>query len=714
MPLTDPAFWSEHLRATLERYGEALVRRVAGHLLKPRNQWPVEELIERSVATVGNAAVIDRRLQDLDPAARKLLALIGHSRQPRWRLGHLLEMLAALGHAEGVQPVFALFEAGLLYPELGPEGSAALSRAGRLESFEQWLGESGVTGYSVFAHPQVTARALGVDLGLQACPGVPLSGGVHEADGLEWPLRMAVLWQQVTAAPLRRTQQGDFFKRDLDRLRGDSLLSGPPADNLADLPDTGLLAVALAELEGIVTSGESELRGGTLPAAWDHGVQETLASLWAALPHLDAWDARDGWNPDRAAHKPYPSAYLLVLLSLGRLAEGHWARPADLEDWLLAHHPYWTGESVRPSARRPWVAAFLLGLAYQLRLVLAARDAEGAWHVRLSPLGRWLLGLADAPAAPPPYAQTLLVQPNLELVAYRQGLTPALIGRLSRFATWKGLGAACTLQLEPESVYRALESGLTFEEILRTLEQHGMRATPTAVVESLRTWADKRERISVYPAAALFEFASADDLNEALARGLPAVRISDRLAVVNRESDIDYRHFRLTGTRDYGLPPERCVEVEADGVTLAVDLARSDLLLETELQRFAEPLPDGAPLNGRRRYRMTPASLAAGRDSGVNLRTLDEWFTQRAGRPLSPAGRLLLTGALAPPVELKRQLVLHVATPELADGLMQWPETRALLQGRLGATAVAVDEEHVEELRRRLAALGIAVGERLP
>src|SRR5437867_2428254 len=117
MPLTDPAFWSEHLRATLQRYGEALVRQVSAHLFKPRSQWPVDELIDRCVATVDNAAVIDRRLQDLAPAGRKLLALIGHSRQPRWRLGHLLELLAALGHAEGLQPVFTLFEEGLLYPD---------------------------------------------------------------------------------------------------------------------------------------------------------------------------------------------------------------------------------------------------------------------------------------------------------------------------------------------------------------------------------------------------------------------------------------------------------------------------------------------------------------------------------------------------------------------------------------------------------------------
>src|SRR5262249_20049559 len=157
--------------------------------------------------------------------------------------------------------------------------------------------------------------------------------------------------------------------------------------------------------------------------------------------------------------------------------------------------------------------------------------------------------------------------------------------------------------------YRGLESGLTFETILQTLERHGTRATPTAVIDSLRTWSNKRDRITVYPSATLMEFGSAEELNEALARGLPAQRVSDRLAVVASENGIDFRHFRLSGTRDYALPPEKCVEIENDGVTLSVDLARSDLLLETELPRFAELIErGGAP--GRRFYRLTPTSLA--------------------------------------------------------------------------------------------------------
>ena len=109
------------------------------------------------------------------------------------------------------------------------------------------------------------------------------------------------------------------------------------------------------------------------------------------------------------------------------------------------------------------------------------------------------------------------------------------------------------------------------------------------MLDLLRTWANKRDRITVYPVGDAAGVRHAPrTFNEALARGLPGVRISDRLAVVASEEAIEFRHFRLTGTRDYALPPERCVTVEPDGVTLTVDLARSDLLLETELPRFAE------------------------------------------------------------------------------------------------------------------------------
>jgi hypothetical protein len=233
---------------------------------------------------------------------------------------------------------------------------------------------------------------------------------------------------------------------------------------------------------------------------------------------------------------------------------------------------------------------------------------------------------------------------------------------------------------------------------------------PPAVLDSLRTWSNKRDRITVYPSATLLEFATAEDLNEALARGLPGVRLSDTLAVVASEEAIEFRHFRLTGTRDYALPPERCVTLEPDGVTLTVDVARSDLLLETELPRFAELL-SGATANGKRQYRLTPASLAAGRAGGLLLSSLDGWCQQRAGQPLPAAARMLLIAGQLPPPQFERHLVLQVASPELADGLLQWPDTRSLILSRLGPTALIVSEENAPQLRAKLRAIGVALSE---
>jgi hypothetical protein len=737
MPYSAPAVWSDHLRQTLQAYGDSVLREVAANLVRPRSQWPSEELMERSIHTLHNAAVIDRRLHDLDVPSRRLLGFIAHSRQPRWKLGNLLELLAAVGHSDGLQAVLRLFESGLLYPNLGAQapwragpteadsaGKSAPSR--RLKSFEQWLGQGASAEYAVFALPQVIERALDVDLGFPELPSVRVThGSIHEADGLEWPLRLAAIWQLIGQASLRRTQGGDFFKRDLDRLRTDPLLNGAPVEDLMELPDVGLLAVELGQIEGLIEVDSTELKAGVAPAAWEEGLASTLSSLWSALPFFQHWNPHDGWYTTRAGANPYPSACLLALLLLGRVPEDRFVRLAEIERWVLEHHPFWGPQSLRRGQKPTWVRAFLLGYAYQLRMLQATKDSKGDWVVRLSPYGRWLAGLGAQPPVSP-FGQTLLVQPNLEILVYRQGLTPGLIARLSRFASWKTLGSACTLQLQADMVYRALESGLTFEAIVQTLEQSATRATPPAVVESLRTWAGKRDRISVYPAATLFEFGNADDLNEALARGLPGVRLSDRLLAVAGEEEIDFRHFRLTSTRDYGLPPEKCVEVQDDGVTLAIDLSRSDLLLETELQRFAEPQADAALTpgrtpgadatrlamrsegkDGRTVYRVTPQSLAAGQSNGLELRELEDWFQQRTGRSLSPAVKLLLTGDQAPPLQVRRQLILHVATPEIADGLEQWPATHQHIKERIGPTALVIDEEDMKALAEKLRELGM-------
>ncbi|MEI7684389.1 MAG: helicase-associated domain-containing protein [Planctomycetota bacterium] len=692
--------WLDAVRKILERYDEALLRPVATKLCRPRNQWPVQELIDRSLATLQNPAVLDRRLKEMPVDTRRVLGVVRQSGQLRWPVANLCEIGAMLGTNVGHEAVVELIEAGLAFPDLGPENS----RGGKVKQLTSWLAQSSLP--TVIIPFSVTARVESEPLLLtNAVEPVQHAGPSQEADGLDWLLRLAIIRQIVRDSPLRRTQSREFFKRDLDRLRADALLSSPPAGAVGTLPDPDLFAIALSLALGVLVDVDGEVSLATGPSPLTADLPSALAEIYAALPRISEWCPATGWTINERNERPFASANLFALVLLGQLPGDAWAKAQDVENYVGARHPYWTDAKSDPS--KTGALAFLLGIAASLRLVQLAKTPEGNWLVRLSPVGKMLMGLGG-PVTIPTFQQTLLVQPNLEILAYRQGLTPELIARLGNFATWKSLGAACTLQFEPSSVYHALENGDSLETIIRTLDRHGMKPTPTPVLEALRTWADKRDRITVYPSAALFEFATAADLNEALSRGLPAIKLTDRVAVVPREQDIDYKHFRLTGTRDYCLPPEKCVEVEADGVSLVVDLARSDLLLDTELMRFAEPHVRTAP-PGKKLCRITPGTMQTARQQGMSWANVESWFEQRTGTPASPAARFLYTSKETPPLEMKRQVVFHVASAEIADGLLQWPGTRGFLQERLGPTSVVVLEKDVEGLSTALRDLGIAI-----
>jgi hypothetical protein len=332
--------------------------------------------------------------------------------------------------------------------------------------------------------------------------------------------------------------------------------------------------------------------------------------------------------------------------------------------------------------------------------------ADSGLAARLSDLGRHLFADGPKPADPPDFPQTLLVQPNAEIIAYRQGLTPALVASLTRFARWKGFGAACTLELTAEQTYRGLESGLTVAGIIQTLNRHGSRPVPPAVADLLQRWANKRERIIVYTAATLVEFQSSADLDAALSRGVVAVRVTDRVGLCPNGADPDFKHLRLVGNREFDARPVRCVSVADDGVTLTVDAAQSDLLLDPEIARLADPIPDST---GPRKYAVTPGSVARAVQSGWAPPELDAWFAARTGGPLPPAAKLFTQAAALPPSLASRRLVVQLPNEAATDGLMQWPVTRRLVEERLGPTAVAVDDTNLDTLVMVLAEIGLRV-----
>ncbi|MFO0864273.1 MAG: hypothetical protein U0744_06390 [Gemmataceae bacterium] len=378
----------EPIERALEAYDEPTLRQVAGKLYRPRNQWPVDELRRRCIETLGNAPVLDRRLKELPAPARGVLRLIAQSRQPYWPVGSLVEIAMTLGAEDGLEAIRLLLESGILYPQLRTGASAPVIRG-----IETWLTQtSDPVVYAPFFVAQRTLReTLPVDTAVWR---VDALGTTAEADGLEWPLRLAIVHQQVSANPLRRTQTREFFKRDLERLRADPLLGTQPGESLVEIADPGLLAVGLAAAVGALDEQGGDLFAGSFPDTWEKGLASALAEIYAALWKLRGWTPLGGWDVASDAGRPLASAMLLALSLLGHLPEDAWADPHKLETWILSRHPFWASKPPEKAG----IAAFLRGLAPTLRLVQSCKLPEGGHAIRLSAVGRWILGLTEESA----------------------------------------------------------------------------------------------------------------------------------------------------------------------------------------------------------------------------------------------------------------------------------------------------------------------------
>lgn len=671
-------------RLALERYAEPLLRRCAARFARQRLQDEAADLRERILEGLENPVVIDRALKTLSPEARRVLRLANIGRQSRWRVQSIVEADARWGSAGSVAPILELLEAGLAFPELPARGA-------KLASWETWLAGAKEQPLQVQIAPLAAARAQREPLPLPKVDFDVLPVVPAETDGLEWLLRVCAAWQEVRESPLRLTQQGGFFKRDLDRLRAHPLLSAPPADQVGDVPDAALLAIGLAQSLGFLAREFDQVRAVDALPPVSQSLGAELANQWSALVGISDWDPRTGWALENTA--PLSAAAALGLAVLDDLPAEQWAVADDVDAALTS------GPDGKPGA----VSGLLLGVLHQLRLVQAVKHAD-RWWVRLTSAGRAVAAGQEPKLPAPPLEQTLVVQPNLEVIVYRQGLTPPLIARLTRFAEWKSLGLACTLGLTSESVYRGLESGETMAELLSLLERHSTRALSDTVLDSLRSWASKRERVLVYPSAFLLEFRTVADLDMAVRRGLVEQRITDRIGLIGSESRIDYSQFRLSGTRDYLAADEICVDVSADGLAVLVNEHKSDLLLESELRRFAEPVESTGE---RPEYRATIQSLRMARNAGLNAAALDAWYQRRAGQGIPASVLLLLTADESPAFQIGSRILLHVPGEELADGLAAWPESARLLGERLAPTLFAVPAENAEPLRSLLDRLGV-------
>ena len=743
-PFAEPGRAAPRLayRAALERYDGARLVAVARAIEADDTPNGRTRLAATITDRLAEPRAAERVLGGLPHDARLALTLFAVTETTRWAGRGLALALRCLG-VDPVSAVGPLLDHGLLSVNAPEVVLDPLILPAFLEGEVEF-----------FAHPSAVSASRTVRPESGVLPATGPVRQVREADGLEPILRLAVVWQRVGEAPLRQTQQGTLYKRDRDRIEDDPVLAGPIADALEPLPDMPAFWLSLAKGVGLLVSEPGGERVAAAPTGfWSdnaYHLAQMVAARWLALR---TWHEQGGVQREGAVFPlALPHVRPAVLLWLATLGDDDWVTTDDLAAALRARVPGWSQAAFvsgdeppppppptspthgrAPKAKKAGapaeptdlatLEAILLGAGYQLGLVRTAEESStGRRAVQLTPLGRYVLAVGPPPSARPTYDHFLFVQPSFEVIAYRQGLTPSLVGQFSRFARWSQVGAALALRLTPESVYRGLEGGMTPAAMLDLLGRHSGRALPSGISEALRSWAERRERVTYHGSATLVEFASAADLDRALSTwpdgpGAPPVRVSDRLILVEDEASIPWTRFRKTGSRNYREAPEACVGVEPDGVTLTLDLARSDLLVDAELARFADEEADQPPdrpsssTNPRRRFAVTAESLGRSSATGMTAAQLSAWFVRRTGAELPPAVRLLLhsLSEKAAPLSTTRPLILHAPTPEVLDGLAQHPGTRPYLGDRLGPTAVVIPDELLGPFRKALEDLGLAL-----
>jgi hypothetical protein len=256
--------------------------------------------------------------------------------------------------------------------------------------------------------------------------------------------------------------------------------------------------------------------------------------------------------------------------------------------------------------------------------------------------------------------------------------------------------------------------------MLETLTRASQRPLSRGVIEAINNWAERRERVVFYNATTLIEFGNQIERDQALelwpaGEESPPVAVAERFLLVEDDRAVPYARLRLTSSRDYRRPPEICVTVESDGVTLALDPARADLLVDAELAQFADPLPVPERSSGHsgrslpRRFLVTGDSLQRGISRGMSPTRLSEWFARRAGRPIPASVQLLLLAksSRVPTLKAAKVVVLTLPTPDVLEGLRQLPATRSFLGDSLGPTSVAIPQNQVGPLQSVLKELGI-------
>jgi hypothetical protein len=362
------------------------------------------------------------------------------------------------------------------------------------------------------------------------------------------------------------------------------------------------------------------------------------------------------------------------------------------EDRLLA---FWLDCEAVWAANAIMVTLVTLGLVERGQTT----DKKTRPCFRLTELGCVVFGAPEVEAAPKPGdARFLTVQPNLEVVAYLESADAKQICTLSRFAsgTTRASGPVQTFALRRESLYRALESGMTLDEVSGFLIKHGKTELPANVERMLSEWAGRRESLALRMKVALA-------LGPAEIRTRGRALNSNVFLLPSITMKAAAKEFAGWTILDHEDKPERTWTTDELG---GLTTNRGHSISQLRLSRIADSVAAG--------WQITRQSVGRARTSGMTADQILGWL----GGHLTAEVPALLEVAVRnwtgrQSVKLSQVQLLRTMQPQAKEALLHSATFRPFLGGHIPPDWFLVRDEHLSEVRGLLERLGFTIGDSL-
>jgi hypothetical protein len=293
----------------------------------------------------------------------------------------------------------------------------------------------------------------------------------------------------------------------------------------------------------------------------------------------------------------------------------------------------------------------------------------------------------------------LTIQPNHEILAYLDVAEASTIYPLARFAsrTSSGQDRVQRFVLTRESVYGALEAGMSNEQIEKFLQEHSKTGLPDLVARSLAEWTQKREALVIHPDVTLF--ASTPEQRAAFRRADKGRLLGDRFMIAPRSALPSGKNARVCDHTG-----EQAHTWEVDEAGMVQTTGELDSIARARLSQIAEPSKES--------WQITAASVRRARERGITAESILSWLQDHLVRPLPPLVETMIRNwGGAATTFLGSLLLLQVRQPQAAAAILSSRRFRPFVVGQVSPDWFILRAEHKVEVEHLLQETGFTISQ---